>query len=114
MSSVLSFIKAYTAADRSRIDLRDFRNEIAKVLIPSPELASDELIRDLYDAETLYSMVSFGVHLEFVSFLAEQLLERGGEANVFQYLECVFRQQDAYFASLCVTLSPGARERAVA
>lgn len=122
-----AFIAAYSPADRQRIafvsngklgaDLRDdnrtFRSEIAKVLISSPETASDELIRDLYDAETLYSNASFAVYHQFVSCLATQLLLRGGERNVSHYLSSVFRGQDAYMSSQCVTLSPEARNRAI-
>ncbi|MEI8212978.1 MAG: hypothetical protein WCI02_12580 [Planctomycetota bacterium] len=124
-----SFIAAYTQADRHRIafasngqvgsELRDdnrmFRTEIAKSLIQSPESANDDLIRDLYDAETAYSKASFGVHHQFVSCLASQLLERGGEINISHYyLACVFRGQDAYLSSQCVTLTKDARDRAIA
>jgi hypothetical protein len=96
MLNVESFIANYTPADRDRLafasngkvgsELRDenrtLRTEIAKSLIQSPETASDDLIRDLYDAETSYSKAAFGVYHQFVSCLATQLLERGGEINL--------------------------------
>ena len=127
MINANSLITAYTPADRHRIvfasngkvgselrdDNRSLRAEIAKVLIPSPETASDELIRDLYDAETSYSKASFAVYHQFVSCLATQLLERGGEKNVSHYLACVFRGHDAYLSSQCVKLTPSARARAI-
>jgi hypothetical protein len=123
-----SFVAAYTPADRHRIafasngkvgselrdDNRTFRTEIAEALIQSPETASDELVRDLYDAETAYSNASFAVYHQFVSCLATQLLERGGEKNIAHYLACVFRGQDAYLSSQCVTLTPNARVAAIA
>lgn len=128
MLNVESFIADYTPADRDRLafasngkvgsELRDenrnFRTEIAKSLIQSPDTASDDLIRDLYDAETSYSKAAFGVYHQFVSCLATQLLERGGEKNISHYLACVFRGQDAYLSSQCVTLTPDARLRAIA
>ena len=127
MINVSSFIAAYTPADRHRIvfasngkvgselrdDNRTLRTEIAKALIKSPETASNELIRDLYDAETSYSKASFAVHHQFVSCLATQLLVRGGEKNVSHYLACVFRGQDAFLSSQCVKLKPSARARAI-
>ena len=81
MPNAESFIAAYTPADRDRIafasngkigselrdDNRTFRTEIAKSLIQSPEIANDDLIRDLYDAETSYSKAAFGVYHQFVS-----------------------------------------------
>ncbi len=123
-----SFIASYSPADRHRIafasngkvgselrdDNRTFRTEIAKSLIQSPENANDDLIRDLYDAETSYSKASFGVYHQFVSCLATQLLERGGEKNITHYLACVFRGQDAYLSSQCVTLTKDARDCAIA
>jgi hypothetical protein len=123
-----SFIAAYSPADRHRIafasngkvgselrdDNRTFRTEIAKYLIQFPETANDDLIRDLYDAETSYSQAAFGVYHQFVSCLATQLLERGGERNISHYLACVFRGQDAYLSSQCVTLTQDARLRAIA
>ena len=123
-----SFIAAYSPAARHRIafasngkfgtelrdDNRTFRTEIAKSLIQSPESANDDLIRDLYDAETSYSKASFGVNHQFVSCLASQLLERGGEINISHYLACVFRGQDAYLSSQCVILTKDARDRAIA
>lgn len=128
MPDAESFITGYTPADRHRIafasngkvgpELRDdnlaFRIEISKSLIPLPDSANDDLIRDLYDAETLYSKASFGVYHQFVACLAQQLLERGGERNIAHYLACVFRSQDAYFSSQCVKLTSSARDRAVA
>lgn len=128
MPNADSFIAAYKPADRHRIafasngkvgsELRDhnriLRTEIAKALIQSPETASDELIRDLYDAETSYSKASFAVYHQFVSCLATQLLERSGEKNVSHYLACVFRGQDAYLSSQCVKLTPSARAQTIA
>lgn len=128
MPNLESFIADYTPADRDRIafacngkvgselhdENRAFRTEVAKSLIQSPETASDDLIRDLYDAETSYSKAAFGVYHQFMSCLATQLLERGGEKNISHYLACVFRGQDAYLLSQCVTLSPDARVRAIA
>lgn len=127
MLNVESFIADYTPADRDRLAFasngkvgsklcdknRTFRTEIAKSIIQSPETASDDLIRDLYDAETLYSKAAFGVYHQFLSFLATQLLERGGEENILHYLACVFRGQDAYLSSQCVTLTSDARLRAI-
>jgi hypothetical protein len=128
MSDAELFITTYTPADCHRIafasngkfgsELRDdnrmFRTEIAKSLIQCPKIANDDLIRDLYDAETSYSKDSFGVYHQFVSCLASQLLERGGEINISHYLACVFRGQDAYFSSQCVSLTKEARYRAIA
>ena len=128
MSDADFFIAGYTDADRHRIEfasngkvgpeLRDenrtFRTEIAKAFIRAPEITNDELIRDLYDAETSYSKAFFAVYHQFVSCLATQLLERGGEKNISHYLACVFRGQDAYFSSQCVELTPNARNTAIA
>jgi len=123
-----TFIDSYTAADRRWIafesngkvgsELRDanldFRSAIAKIIIVSPERASDELIRNLYDFETSYSKASFAVNHAFVSCLATQLLLRGGKPNITCFLACVFRGQEAYLSSQCVKLPADKRELAVA
>jgi hypothetical protein len=90
------------------------RRAIAKLVIQSPSLASDLLIRDLYDAETNYSKASFSVYHQLVLVLAQELLARGGEANWSCYLRCVMRAQDSYMSSQCVALEKPAAEAAVA
>ncbi|MHC4404089.1 MAG: hypothetical protein ACYTG0_30915 [Planctomycetota bacterium] len=84
---------------------RAFRIDVGENCMESPSRASDELIRDLYDAETSYSKAAFCVHHKLVAFLATQLLARGGESNIAHYLACVFRGQDAYLSSQCVVLT---------
>ena len=80
----------------------------------TPSRASDQLIRDLYDCETAYSKAASAVYQESVSFLATELLLRGGKTNVPHYLACVFRGQDAYLSSRCVRLPHDRGRRAVA
>jgi hypothetical protein len=124
---VAAFIAVYKAADRGRIEflsngergpaLRDandaFRGEVCRAA-RGGQAASDELIRDLYDAESQWSQAAWCVRHETIAFLAGELLRRGGPANVRHYLECMWRGQDCYLSSLCVRLSLEERAAAVA
>ena len=123
-----SFIAEYTADDQPKIGFAsngevgarlvdrnaEFRRAVAKIVIESPTVASDQLIRDLYDAETLNSKASFGVYHQFVLTLAQELLTRGGDENHSCFLQCVMRAQDSYMSSQCVTLDKSAAESAIA
>ncbi|WP_171189607.1 hypothetical protein [Alienimonas chondri] len=114
-----SFTAAYSPPDRSRIafesnglkgpELRDrnvhFRRHVIAAIIETPVIATDQLIRDLYDAETQYSQSSFSVHHPSVAALAQELLTRGGDENLSHYLRCVDRAFDSYMSSQCVTLN---------
>ena len=123
-----TFISDYSPDDRSRITFSsngevgsklvdknaEHRRSVGKLIIESPTIASDELIRDLYDAETQHSKASFGVYHQFVQTLAQELLTRGGVENLSCFLECVMRAQDSYMSSQCVTLDKLAAESAIA
>jgi hypothetical protein len=125
---VAAFIANYGATDRARIEFRSngqlgpalrddnssFRGEVCLLLLRNREPASDQLIRDLYDAESQYSKAAWAVRHKIVAFLASELLRRGGTANVGHYLECIWRGQDCYFSSLCVQLSLEERTAALA
>jgi hypothetical protein len=127
MLDTATFIDRYTKADRVKIEfasnggvgteLRDsnlgFRIDVCEKCMENPSLACDELVRDLYDAETAYSKAAFCVHHKFVAFLATQLLARGGPSNIAHYLACVFRGQDAYLSSQCVELTPEQKKDAL-
>lgn len=127
MVDVTAFIAGYGPADRTRIEflsngevgpkLRDanasFRGEVCRAL-RGGQPASDELIRDLYDAESTWSAAAWCVRHEIVAFLASELLRRGGADNVRYYLECIWRGQDCYLSSLCVQISPEQRATALA
>ena len=79
-----------------------------------PNIASDELIRDLYDAETAYSKAAFAVWHQAVVFLATQLLTRGGESNIRCYINFAGRGHYAWMSSQCVTLSSEQQTKAIA
>ena len=129
MDEIDSFIRDYSTTDRARIvfasngklgpELIDanIQHRLAvcdrlRKKVASP--ASDELIRDLYDAETAWAKAAWCVRHDIVSFLASELLTREGEKNLRHYLECcMFRGMDAYMSSMCVTLSPETRSKAV-
>ena len=130
MDEIDTFIRDYTTKDRDRIvfasngklgpELLDanIQHRLAvcdrlRKTIASP--ASDELIRELYDAETAWAKAAWCVRHDTVSFLASELLTREGERNLRHYLGCcMFRGMDAYMSSLCVTLSPEIRSKTVA
>ena len=123
-----SFIAEYTAEDRPQIRFEsngevgsklvdrnaEFRRSVGKIVIESPTLATDQLIRDLYDAETQHPKASFAVYHQFVMTLAQELLSRGGDDNYSCFLQCVMRAQDSYMSSQCVTLERPAAESAIA
>lgn len=125
--SFKTFITDYAQDDRSRIafmsngevgsklldENAEHRQSVAKLIIESPTIASDQLIRDLYDAETQYSKASFAVYHQFVLTLAQELLTRGGDENLSCFLKCVMRAQDSYMSSQCVTLDQSDAESAV-
>ena len=126
MDEIDAFIRDYSTTDRDRIvfasngklgaELRDANNQHRSALCDrlrktgaSP--ASDELIRELYDAETAWAKAAWCVRHVTVSFLAAELLTRGGEKNLRHYLECcMFRGMDAYMSSLCVRLARGSQQ----
>lgn len=130
MDEIDAFIRDYSTKDRNRIvfasndklgpELRDanIQHRLAvcdrlRKLGASP--ASDELIRELYDAETAWAKAAWCVRHDTVSFLAAELLTRDGEKNLRHYLACcMFRGIDAYMSSLCVTLPPQVRSKLVA
>ena len=123
---VTRFIAGYTAADRGSIEFRSngergpalrdandaFRGQVCRA-VRDGQPTPDELIRDLYDAESQWSQAAWCVRHETVAYLASELLRRGGPANVRHYLECMWRGQDCYLSSLCVRLSPKERAAAV-
>jgi hypothetical protein len=127
MEEVAAFIAGYTTADRGRIEFRSngelgpalrdandaFRGDVCRA-VRGGQAASDELVRDLYDAESQWSQAAWCVRHETVAFLAGELLRRGGPGNVRHYLECMWRGQDCYLSSLCVRLSAAERAAAVA
>ena len=124
---VTAFITGYTAADRGRIEFRSngergpalqdandvFRGQVCRA-VRDGQSASDDLVRDLYDAESQWSQAAWCVRHETIAFLAGELLRRGGPENVRHYLECMWRGQDCYLSSLCVRLSREQRAAAVA
>jgi hypothetical protein len=124
---VAVFIAGYTPADKGRIEFRSngergpalrdandaFRSEVWRA-VRDGQAASDELVRDLYDAESLWSQAAWCVRHEMIAFLAGELLRRGGPTNVRHYLECMWRGQDCYLSSLYVRLNPVERAAAVA
>jgi hypothetical protein len=130
MDEVDTFIRNYSTKDRDRVvfasngslgpDLRDANIEhrlavCDKLRKTGASPASDELIRELYDAETAWAKAAWCVRHDTVSFLAAELLTRNGERNLRHYLECcMFRGMDAYMSSLCVELSPEVRSKVVA
>jgi hypothetical protein len=129
MDEIDAFIHGYATKHRERIvfasngklgpELRDaniqYRLAVCDRLRKTgASAASDELIRELYDAETAWAKAAWCVHHDFVSFLAAELLTRGGGKNLRHYLQCIwFRGQDAYLSSLCITLSPEVRRQVV-
>ena len=124
--NVAPLIAGYTPAGRSHIefrsngergsDLRDaneaFRGDVCQAL-RGGQAASDELIRDLYDAESQWSQAAWCARHETIALLAGELLRRGGEVNIRHYLKCMCRGQDCYLSSLFVQLSTEERAAAV-
>jgi hypothetical protein len=128
MDEIDTFIRAYSTRDRDRIvfasngklgpELRDanIQHRLAvcdRLRKTGASPASDELIRELYDAETAWAKAAWCVRHDTVSFLAAELLSRGGNKNLRHYLQCMFRGQDAYLSSLCIKLSPEVRSQVV-
>jgi hypothetical protein len=118
MDEIDRYIKDYQLNDRSRIVFASNGEQGSKLRDENSKesgiVSTDELIRELYDAETAWSKAAWAVRHQFVVFLASELLKRGGEDNVRCYLQCcVGRGQDAYFSSLCVTLTSAQREQAI-
>lgn len=115
----ISLAKQYVRTDQPRIAFasngevgsklvdanRDVRIAVCDACVTDPSIASDELIRDLYDAETAYAQAVFGVRHKAVAFLATQLLARGGESNIRKFLACAPRCMDSWMSSQCVTLT---------
>lgn len=130
MDEIDAFIRDYSTKDRDRVvfasngelgpKLRDanIQHRLAvcdRLRKTGASPASDELIRELYDAETAWAKAAWCVRHDTVSFLASELLTRDGEKNLRHYLECcMFRGMDAYMSSQCVTLSPEVRSKVVA
>jgi hypothetical protein len=124
-----AFVREYSTKDRERIvfasngklgpELRDINIEhrlavCDRLRKTGASPASDDLIRELYDAETAWAKAAWCVRHDTVSFLAAELLTRGGKKNLHHYLQCMFRGQDAYLSSLCITLTPEVRSNVVA
>lgn len=126
MNDLDVFITNYRTEDAEQIEFRRipesgpdinalFRSQVVdRLQVASRDSISDLLIRDLYDAETAWSAAALCVRGGFVTFLAAELLSRGGEANLRHFLKYVYRGQDAYFSSVFVPLEPKIRLRVVA
>ena len=114
MSTSRSYFEFRANCERGS-DLRDandaFRGDVCRALRGGQE-ASDELIRDLYDAESQWSQAAWCVRHDTIELLTGELLRRGGEVNIRHYLNCMWRGQDCYLSSLYMRLST--EERAVA
>jgi hypothetical protein len=103
MDEIDAFIRDYTTKDRDRVvfssngklgaELRDsnIQHRLAvcdRLRKTGASPASDELVRELYDAETAWANAAWCVRHDTVSFLAAELLTRDGEKNLRHYLEC--------------------------
>jgi hypothetical protein len=108
MDEIDAFIRDYSTKARDHIvfasngklgpELRDanIQHRLAvcdKLRKTGASPASDELIRELYDAETAWAKAAWCVRHDTVSFLAAELLSRGGDKNLRHYLQCMFRCQ---------------------
>ncbi len=111
-TEIRSFISAYTSDDEPRIrfdwngldddDFADrnqvFREAVLDAVEADAASAPILLIRDLYRAETEFSTEAWCIDGR-VSELAEQLLRRGGDEFVMDYIEGRSRSFDAYMGS---------------
>jgi hypothetical protein len=111
MGAIDEFCSRYTSArDRARISFAwngkhadqfedanfRFRQRVLKVVLADLHRAPIELVRELYDAETAWAKEAWGVNLQAVRALAEELLTRGGTEFVEDFLAGKFgRGMDA-------------------
>src|SRR5690348_5762296 len=108
MKGVEAFIAEYTPADEPFIRFdwngkhaeefvdrnHEFRAAVREQVYSSIATTPIELIRDLFRAETQYAREAWGI-VDGVGQLAEELLRRGGEPYVDDFLEGKFKCFDA-------------------
>jgi hypothetical protein len=112
MCDVVEFIRSYTSADEPRIRFdwngqhaegfvdrnMEFRTAVRESVLANVSAAPLALVRDLFRAETQCSREAWGI-VEGVGILAENLLRRGGLADLDEYLEGKFQSFDASLGS---------------
>lgn len=105
------FIDNYTQDDFDRIRVmwngkygQEFRQEVCEFVIPQIEKVNILLIRDLYCETAKTSPMTFGIYLNF-HFFANELLVRGGNEYLLDYIRGASHSMDTALSSGRLTIS---------
>lgn len=118
IQEIQTFIDNYTSTDFGKIKLvwngkygndfeddnHDFRIQICELVITQIDKVKLELIRDLYCEEGKISPMTFGVYNKF-HLLADEILKRGGEDYLLDYIRGASHSMDTKMMSGRLTIS---------